>query len=104
MISRTSTPASDERSSRPIRRSGNFLSRQQHEDVLEVRGPALALVAVGAEDRDARARPARAVACLVRLALALQQPRRRPVALDRLGTRVLGDQLARRAGRDRLAV
>ena len=41
--------------------SGNFLSRQQHEDVLEVRRAALALVAVGVEDRDARAGAAGAV-------------------------------------------
>src|SRR6188768_2422873 len=95
MISRTSTPIRAGRSRRPSRPSGNFLSRQEHEDVFEVRRTALALVAVGVEDRDARARAAGAVAVALRLALDLLELLRRPVDLDRRGAGVLGDQRLR---------
>ncbi len=51
-----------------------------------------------------RAGAARLQARVARLALDLGQLRRRAVDLDRLGARVLGDELARRAGGDGAAV
>src|SRR4051794_17758329 len=104
MTSRTSTPIRAGRSRRPMRGSGNFLTGQQHEDVLEVRRAPLPLVAVGVEDADRGAGAAGAVAAGLRLALDLLQTRRRSVDLDRLGAGVLGDQRARRAAGHGLAV
>src|SRR5690349_14180038 len=101
MISRTRTPIRAGRSRRPSF-SGNLFSGQQDEDVLEVRRAALALVAVGVQDADARAGAAGAVARGVGLLLHLQELRGRPVDLDRLGARVLEDEVTRRARGDGL--
>ena len=96
MISRTSTPASAGRSSRPIvrlaHRSFDLLAGEQHEHVLEVRRAALALGrvavrALDAEHRHRRAGAARVEARGARLGLDLGEPRRRPVDLDRLAAR-----------------
>src|SRR4051812_26950764 len=103
MISRTSTPARAGRSSRPSL-SGNFLSREQDEDVLEVRRAPLALVAVRVEDADGGAGAAGALAVGVRVAFDLLQLRRWAVDLDRLAAGVLGDQRLRRSTGDGLAV
>src|SRR3954454_10539341 len=99
MTSRTSTPLSAERPKRPTW-SVNFLTREQHEDVLQVGGAALALIAVGVHHADRGPGAARPVAGRLGFALDLEQARRRTVDLDRLKTRVLGDQRARLARSD----
>src|SRR4051812_49355905 len=133
MTSRTSTPASAGRSRRPRRRrrtvaalmrllrmaapipttgsnetgwSCDFLPGQQHEHVLEVGGPALALggVAVEAQQRDRGTGAAGREARGLRLLLHLAQPCGRAVDLDRLAPRVLDHEIRRAPGGDRLAV
>ena len=106
MISRTSTPASAGRSRRPSLRpqaiSSPVSSTKTSSRLVGRRSPSWPLAF---EDSRSTCRcGACAGPAALRLALDLVQPRRRPVDLDRLGARVLGDQLARRAGGDRLAV
>src|SRR4029079_4158070 len=91
------------RSRLPLR---HFLPGQKHEDVLEVRRAALAvgdLAAVQAEDRHARAGPPGALAAVDRRGLDLREARWRPVDLDSLPARVLGDERGRRPFGDLLA-
>ena len=118
MTSRTSTPISAGRSSRPSRvrgargggrahsasspvsstnRSSRFAGRRSPSGMCAVR-------ALDAEHAHRRAGAARVVARRARLGLGLGEPRRRPVDLDRLAADVLGDELRRRAGRDRAAL
>src|SRR5918997_1478936 len=64
----------------------NVLSRQQHEDVLQVRGAPLAVpAAVGVHDRDARPGAAGAQPLRLGVALHVGEAGGRPVDLQRLG-------------------
>ena len=119
MTSRTSTPSSAGRSSRPrcAGRTAGAATQAISSPVSSTKtssrfaGAALAVERAGRRwrRRAAAARPrCRCAACAGpaagRLALDLGEPRRRPVDLERLAPGVLAHQLVRRAGGDGLAV
>src|SRR5206468_2413909 len=84
----------------PARPLLDLLAREQHEHVLEVRRPALALermaVLVDAENRDARPRAACAQTRLCGLGLHLGEPRGRAVDLEHFPARAAFDSFGSR--------